>query len=439
MMRLIRQRRVFADAARIGMLTAAAKAAGAAKTVVSAQYFGATDELDAYLIAFLLPSFLADVLAGGILPATMPVLLDLREKPEAETFYANVLYRSLQTLTVVAMVTALASPWILSVVASGFPPAKIALTRSLLLWMLPILPLSALANTWRTMLHAHERFVMAALAPVLTPLVTIAALLAVGAELGIATLARATVAGAALECAVLAFAVRSIGHAPFPAWPGRSTVLRPALRQYVPLVSANLLISCSTLVDQAFAATLGAGSVSALNLGTRVVSVMLAIGPAALGTASFPRLSRAAAAGDWFAWRGSLRLYAMAGLLVAVPLTALLIQFSEPIARMMFERGAFTSSDTRIVARVQSCAFLQLPFALVLSLLVKAVSSRKANRALMSMAAVSVAATIGLDFVLMREFGIAGIALASAGVQLIGMMALLLFLFFRVRKSQTEW
>jgi putative peptidoglycan lipid II flippase len=421
------------------MLTAAAKAAGAAKTVVSARFFGASNELDAYLIAFLLPSFLADVLAGGILPSTMPMLLDLREKSEAsfEAFYASVLYVGLQALAVVAVLTALASPWILSVVASGFPPAKLELTRSLLFWMLPILPLSALTSTWRTLLNADERFVIAASATILTPLVTIAALLAFGAESGIFVLAGGTLAGATLECIVLALAVRSAGYSPFPPWQSRLSILRPALPQYAPLISANLMLSGSTLVDQSFAATLGPGSVSALNLGTRVVAVVLAVGPAALGTAIFPRLSKSAAQGDWKTWRSSLRSYAVLGLFAAIPLTAFLMQFSTPIARMLFERGAFTSADTQVVARVQSFAFLQIPFALVLSLLVKAVSSRRANQTLMSLAVISLAATIGLDFVLMKSLGIAGIPLATSGVQLTGVV-LLLFLAFRRRRKQPK-
>jgi len=33
--------------------------------------------------------------------------------------------------------------------------------------MLPILPLSALSNTWKTVLNANEHFLMAALAPIL--------------------------------------------------------------------------------------------------------------------------------------------------------------------------------------------------------------------------------------------------------------------------------
>jgi len=107
--------------------------------------------------------------------------------------------------------------------------------------------------------------------------------------------------------------------------------------------------------------------------------VILAVGPTALGTATFPRLSKLAAEGDWTTWRSHLRSYALIGLAVTIPLTALLVRFSTPIVRLLFERGAFTAANTEIVSRVQSFAFLQIPLAVVFSLLVKAISSRQAN------------------------------------------------------------
>src|SRR3954471_20767100 len=226
------------DAARIGRLTAAVKLAGAGKTMVSAHFFGAGRQLDAYLIAFLLPSFLSDVLAGAILQSTMPELLKLRETSGgSENLYARILYTSVQMLTAIAVLVAIASAGILKILASGFDSATVVLTQRLLFCMLPILPLSALTNTWRTVLNSNEHFVIAALAPILTPLVSIAGLVAFGQRWGISTLAFSTLAGVLLETTTLALAVHFAGHRPFPRWAGEFGDLRPALRQYFPLVS----------------------------------------------------------------------------------------------------------------------------------------------------------------------------------------------------------
>ncbi len=55
--------RVFTNAALVGVLATGAKLAGAAKVMVTARYFGAGDQLDAFVIAFLLPAFFTDIVA----------------------------------------------------------------------------------------------------------------------------------------------------------------------------------------------------------------------------------------------------------------------------------------------------------------------------------------------------------------------------------------
>ena len=66
--------RVFPNAGLLGKLAAAVKVA------VTARLFGAGSDLDAYLIAFPLASFLAEVFAGSIRSALVPTLV--RTEPE---------------------------------------------------------------------------------------------------------------------------------------------------------------------------------------------------------------------------------------------------------------------------------------------------------------------------------------------------------------------
>ena len=49
--------------------------------MVTARFFGTSDALDAFLIAFLLPSFISDVVAGSFTPSLVPLLV----RTQAET------------------------------------------------------------------------------------------------------------------------------------------------------------------------------------------------------------------------------------------------------------------------------------------------------------------------------------------------------------------
>ncbi len=428
-------RNIITDTVRIGALTTLVKLVGALKAVTIARYFGRGDLLDAYLIAFLIPAFAGDVLAGAITQSLLPVFFEVRESegPEqARQLYSNVLWGSLVLLSAIAVGVAIGAAPLLSLIASGFSVAKIRLTRSLLLIMLPILPLSALNITWRTLLSAEHRFAVAAVAPVLTPVILIVFVVLFGRAWGVESLAIGTLAGVVLEIVTVGLAVRASGIPVFPPW-RRSAASGRVISQYVPMASSNLIMGGSSVVDQMMAATLGSGSVSALNYGTRLVQVVLAIGPTALGTAILPRLSRLTAAGDWNQFRIMIRTYGILSIAATIPATATLIFFSEPLVRLFYERGAFTRADTHAVAIVQSFSLLQIPFSVVLALLVRVVSSLKQNRLLLNLAILSLAANVVFDLILMRWYGVAGIALSTTAVHAIGVMYVGVLTFRRLR------
>ncbi len=418
-------RNIIADTVTIGVLTTLVKAMGAVKTVITARYFGRSDQLDAYLMAFLIPSFVGDVLAGAITQAFLPVLVEVRESKrseDAQRVYGSVLWGSLLFLSVIGVAVALFTGILLHWIASGFTAAKIALTSDMLLIMLPIVPLSALNVTWRTLLNAEERFAVAALAPVLTPITTIVFVILFGQRWGIYSMASGTMVGATLEILLLAGAVRAAGNVVFPRWSRPGAASRKVFLQYVPVASSNVIMGGSSVVDQMMAALLGSGSVSALNYGTRLIGVILAVGPAALGTAILPRLSRLTAAGNWAGFRRMVRTYSILSIAVTLPATAMLVYFSEPLVRLFFERGAFTSVDTKVVTLVQAFSLLQIPFSVLLALLVRVVSSLKKNWLLLNVALVSLIANVVFDLVLMRTYGVAGIALSTTAVHAIAVV-----------------
>ncbi len=393
------------------------KAASAAKVIVSGQYFGAGDALDAYLIAFLVPSFLGDVFAGALHPALLPAFIETREREGAASavaLYASILYRSVAAFSLAALIAVACSHPVLSLLAPGFAPSKLMLSRTLLGYLAALLPLTAMNVVWRSVLNAHDRFATAALAPLMTPLAIIASMFAGARAFGIAALAAGTVAGAAAELAVLFVSLRRLNIPAFPRFRWNSDGCSRVLGQYCPIAVSNAVLGGSTIVDQAMAAMLGAGSVAALNFGTRVSGVVLATGPLALGTALFPGLSAMAAQGNTRSLRRLLKGYLLLSAVLTLPAAVLLAWFSEPVARVVFERGAFTARDTAVVGAVQAFSFLQLPLSVALALLFKAAASLRVNAAFMKISVVALGANAALNYALMRPMGVSGIALSTA-------------------------
>src|SRR5579883_1176760 len=195
-------RRIFAAAVTVGSLNLVAKLVTTGKELVVAGRFGTGDALDAFFIAWLLPSVAINVIGGAFGPAFLPTYIDVRER-RGQAAADRLLAASAALIVAVLIATAallgLAAPWLLPLVGSSFSPAKLALTRSLLYALLPALAVGGLTSAWTALLNARERFAAAAVVPAITPLLTAVALVAAGRHPSVHLLAFATVGGAVLE------------------------------------------------------------------------------------------------------------------------------------------------------------------------------------------------------------------------------------------------
>src|SRR5947209_2667303 len=73
-------RKIFRAALTIGLVSTVAKVCVAFKDLIVAHTFGRSDALDAFLIAFLLPSFVLNLVMGSLGSALIPVLVEARQK-----------------------------------------------------------------------------------------------------------------------------------------------------------------------------------------------------------------------------------------------------------------------------------------------------------------------------------------------------------------------
>jgi putative peptidoglycan lipid II flippase len=238
-----------------------------------------------------------------------------------------------------------------------------------------------------------------------------------------------------VEAALLAAMMLHRGFPIAPRWFGRTPALNQVLTQYWPVVAGVILLGGAPLIDQSIAAMLGSGSVSALQYGTRLTVVLVAVGPAAVATAILPHFSTLIVTRDGGDLRRSLRGYAAIILAVTIPVIALLIAFSEPIVRLFFERGHFTGAATEVVTSIQRYSLLQIPAAMVMALVLRLISSMKANQLLFRAAILFATLNLSLDLLLVRWMGISGIALSSAIVQSVSVLYVIALMRNRLPKS----
>jgi putative peptidoglycan lipid II flippase len=419
-----------------GVLTAVAMAA---RELTIARYFGRDDSIDAFLIAFLLPSFIVTLVVVSLGAAFIPVFIDARKRrseASVQELFSSVMVLEVLALAAIAVVLGVLSPYYLPYLGSGFSAAKLKLTRELLLFLLPFILFNGVTLYVASVLNAGERFVLPAVVPLLTPLIVIVFIVLTARQWGAFAIVAGTLSGSVLEAMSLASALRKQGIRFLPRWGGFTPDVRIVLQQFSPMLAGSFLMGSALVVDKSMAAMLSHGSVAALSYGNRVISGVFAIGATALGTATFPYFSRMATERDWSGCRHTLKHYSVLVVLTSVPFTLCLMAFSRPLVRLLYQRGAFTAADTELVSRVQVCYLIQVPFYLWSLLFVKFLSAVKRNDLLMFGAGVSLVFDVILNFVFMRFWGVAGIALSTSVVYVVSLVFLAICSLKVLRESR---
>ncbi len=401
----------------VGVMTVVVKAVSVIKELVVAYQFGTSDSLDAYLMAFLIPQFGINLIGGSLNAALIPAYVRLREQAGDDAAFqllSSVMRWSVGLLFLLAGLLALAASPVVRAISPGFSPEKAQLTTWLYLWLLPGLILTGISTSWSAVLNAHDRFWLAAIAPILPAIVMTVAVLWLGRQWDAYALALGTVAGAACEVALLGWGLAQLGIPVLPSWRAQSPALQEVWQQYWPMLAGACLMGSAGVVSQSLASLLDPGSVSILSYGTKFPTLVIGIGAVAVSTAVLPHFSRLVANGEWDPLRHTLSFYTRILLAIIVPFTALMMYFSPSIVAGFFERGAFLPSDTPQVAAVQALLLLQLPSYIVGMLYVRALSALQANRWLMWGAGLNFVVNVVSSYLLMRWWKVQGIALASS-------------------------
>jgi putative peptidoglycan lipid II flippase len=171
--------------------------------------------------------------------------------------------------------------------------------------------------------------------------------------------------------------------------------------------------------------------VSALNLGTKLVAVLLGIATSGVGTVVLPHFSLLAARGDWNLLRHAIRSQGKLILLAATAGTFVLIAASDWLIALLFRSAAFTDDSARLVGQVQRAALIRIPFSILMTLGLGMISALRRNELFLRVALAALAVNAALDILLVEWIGITGIPLAGSIAQAVAAV----YLGFLIRKA----
>jgi len=406
---------------KIGGWTMLSRILGFVRDVILARVLGAGMLADAFFVAFKLPNFFRRMFAEGTLTvALVPVLSEVRETGEGEAhrFLNAMATLLLLALTLFTVAGILLMPWLLYLFAPGFAdePERWAMTLELARWMFPYLALISLTAMAWAVLNTYRNFAVPAATPTLLNVAIIFAALVLAPWFDNPAMALATgiLIGGVMQLAVQFPALKRIGWVPRLSFHFTQPAIRETLYLFAPALLAIAAVQINILVGTILATLLDTGAVSYLYYSDRIVQLPLALFGIAMSTALLPTLASHLAHGNRDAAGEDLRSGLAWLTWVILPSVAGTLYLAEPIIVTLFERGAFTHTDSIATAHALQAYAVGLIAFCWAKLLASACYAAKDAKAPMHYAAISVAVNIILALILMQFWAYVGLALATS-------------------------
>jgi len=330
------------------------KLIGIVRQAIIARTFGASAQLDAYYAAFKIPDLLLTLIAGGAVATTfIPLFSDHLARGDVQRAWrlaSATLNALLIGMIAASAVAAALAPWLVQrFVAPGFDPALQALTADLLRIVLVSSVLFGVSSLVMSVLQAHERFLLPALADFFYDVGIIAGALFLVPRLGVRGLALGVIAGALLHLLIQVpgLARCRVRYALVLRTGDRSLVW--LLRLMGPRILILGMFQFIFLFSTSVASRLQEGSISAFSMGWTLMQMPEVVFAMAIATAAFPAMSRIATEGD-SARLGALISDALRAILfLTLPSIVALLMLGRFYIQLLFRGGAFDDRATDMV------------------------------------------------------------------------------------------
>ncbi len=354
------------SAGTVGIAVMCSRVLGLVREQVFAGLFGAGTANDAFVVAFRIPNLLRDLFGEGALSAAFVTVFSDYDtnssKKRTWQLASNVLVFFAIALSLISLLGVLFAEPLVSLLANNYGdiPGKLELTVKLSRIMMPFLVFISLSAVVMGMLNTKGKFFVPAMASSFFNLGSIIGGVALALYLPrfghppIVGMAVGTLIGGILQLCIQLPTLFKTGFSFFPHLNLKDPGLQRILRLMIPATIGLSATQINLFINTRFAASCAEGSVSWLQYAFRLVQLPIGVFGVAFSIAAMPLLAKHAAKKDVEGMKETFVSSLLMVFSMTIPATAGLIFLSEPIIRLIFERGAFTSLDTIATAQALS-------------------------------------------------------------------------------------
>ena len=350
--------RIARSTAFFSLATAASRIAGLGREVVAAGYYGISGPMSAFTVAFAVPNLVRALFADAALqPAFVPVFTDLLGKKayrEAFRLASTLMLLITMVLGAITALFVLIAPLVMPLFAPGFEGEILDLTISLSQVLFPILIMLGVSGVVVGILNSYDRFGAFAISPLFWNLTIILVLVVLEPRFHGQNKIYAYAIGILIGTLVqLAIPVYDLRNTPFRfsfSLDWRHPGVRRVLLLMLPVTISLGLINFNQVINGFFGSLVSEQAPAAIEKAFRIYQLPQGIFSVAIATVLFPTLARFANRGEIDNLRATMANGMRQILFVLVPAAAAILALSEPMIRLVYQRGAFDPAQTTVVA-----------------------------------------------------------------------------------------
>ena len=407
----------------VGGFTLLSRITGFARDILMAWVLGKGVLSDAFIVAFLFPSYFRSIFGEGTInPAFLPryAALQARGEHEAAAVFADRVFSWQMLAQFVILIAALIfMPFVVRLIAPGFAdnPGQLSLTVSLARITFPYLILTVVAIQLSAMLNAVNKFWAAAAWSNFQNIGMIATLLASHWFPNAAYAAAwGLLLGGFMQLFFMLWASERDGLSLRIAWPRWTPEIKEFFKALGAVTIGAASVFIAPFIDTIIASLLPVGSRTALYYADRINQLPLGVLGIALGTVLLPEMSARLAVNDRTGSDRAQNNSAALSLLLTLPFAAVFVAIPDTIMRAIFAHGAFDKSAAALSAIALAAYGVGLP-AFALTRIVQATFYARHDTATPARVTITaLACNIALKVLFVWGFGlgIAGVALGTS-------------------------
>ncbi|MDK2821696.1 MAG: putative peptidoglycan lipid flippase [Clostridia bacterium] len=408
-------------------------------TAISA-LFGQNELTDMLNTAFIIPDTIYLILVGGgISSAFIPVLSSYLAEGEEDSVWKvvsiafNLVFVAVGLAVILGMIW---TPQLVHIVAPGFNSEQVMYTSYLTRIVLLAILFHCLNGVLMGTEYAYQFFVATAVGPLVYNAAIIIFGLTLANSYGIAAFAISTLIGAVLNFLVQLWGIWHLKPSYRFVLNFNNEGIRKILKLMLPVTIGLSITQLNLFFNQTFIASyLPSGSINALTLASRVVLVPILFA-SSIGITLLPALTRIIMKNDRKAFSRYLSNALRAVIFISIPATVGLVVLGEPVIRILFEHGNFTSSDTLLTTNALVFYSLGITAYGAYEILSRAFYATKDTVTPLKLALITLLVGTVLNFTLGPLYGVSGLALAYS---IAGFVNVILLFYYLQRKVQTDF